>query len=172
VVLKQPDAAFSQGVVKCADERSLRERVEQFLERSELVIAQEYLPTEFDWRICLCDGQPLFACKYHMADGHWQIIKQEGGGKLDFGRFETIPVEIAPRQVVRAALRAARPIGNGLYGVDIKQARGQCYVIEVNDNPNIDAGVEDKILKDELYRRIMAVFLRRIERRKAGLEAA
>jgi glutathione synthase/RimK-type ligase-like ATP-grasp enzyme len=74
--------------------------------------------------------------------------------------------------VVRAALRAARPIGNGLYGVDIKQARGQCYVIEVNDNPNIDAGVEDKILKDELYRRIMAVFLRRIERRKAGLEAA
>ena len=172
VVLKQPDAAFSQGVVKCADERSLRERVEQFLERSELVIAQEYLPTEFDWRICLCDGQPLFACKYHMADGHWQIIKQEGGGKLVFGRFETIPVEIAPRQVVRAALRAARPIGNGLYGVDIKQARGQCYVIEVNDNPNIDAGVEDKILKDELYRRIMAVFLRRIERRKAGLEAA
>jgi glutathione synthase/RimK-type ligase-like ATP-grasp enzyme len=74
--------------------------------------------------------------------------------------------------VVRAALRAARPIGNGLYGVDIKQARGQCYVIEVNDNPNIDAGVEDKILTDELYRRIMAVFLRRIERRKAGLEAA
>jgi hypothetical protein len=42
----------------------------------------------------------------------------------------------------------------------------------VNDNPNIDAGVEDKILKGELYRRIMDVFLRRIERRKAGLEVA
>jgi hypothetical protein len=39
----------------------------------------------------------------------------------------------------------------------------------VNENPNIDAGCEDAILKDEMYRRIMAVFLRRIERRKAGV---
>ncbi|MFN7768646.1 MAG: RimK family alpha-L-glutamate ligase, partial [Planctomycetaceae bacterium] len=81
-------------------------------------------------------------------------------------------VEIAPRHVVRAAMKAAKPIGNGLYGVDVKQSHGDCYVIEVNDNPNIDAGVEDKILKGELYRRIMDVFLRRIERRKAGLEVA
>ena len=172
VVLKQPDAAFSQGVVKCRDESELRERVDEFLSRSELVIAQEFLPTQFDWRICICDGRPLFACKYHMADGHWQIIKKEEEGKLDFGRFETIPVEIAPRHVVRAAMKAAKPIGNGLYGVDVKQSHGDCYVIEVNDNPNIDAGVEDKILKGELYRRIMDVFLRRIERRKAGLEVA
>ncbi|RPI89095.1 MAG: ATP-grasp domain-containing protein, partial [Planctomycetaceae bacterium] len=170
VVLKQPDAAFSRGVVKCENAKILREKVEQFLERSELVIAQEFLPTVFDWRICICDGQPLFACKYHMADGHWQIIKKEEEGKLDFGRFETIPVEIAPRHVVRAALKAAKPIGNGLYGVDIKQSNGACYVIEVNDNPNIDAGVEDKILKGELYRRIMDTFLRRIERKKAGFE--
>lgn len=170
VVLKQPDAAFSQGVVKCENAKILRERVEAFLERSELVIAQEFLPTEFDWRICICDGQPLFACKYHMADGHWQIIKKEAEGKLDFGKFETIPVEIAPRHVVNAALKAARPIGTGLYGVDIKQSKDKCYVIEVNDNPNIDAGVEDKILKGELYRRIMAMFLRRIERKKAGFE--
>ena len=42
-------------------------------------------------------------------------------------------------------------------------------MIEVNDNPNIDAGVEDAILRDELYNRIMEVFLDRIERSKAGM---
>jgi len=169
-VLKQPDAAFSQGVVKVENEQELAAHVEEFFEKSELLIAQEFLPTLFDWRIGICEGLPLYACKYHMASGHWQIVKNDHGGLRRYGKYETIPVEIAPRQVVRAALKAAELIGNGLYGVDVKQTNGACFVIEVNDNPNIDAGVEDKVLKGELYRRIMEVFLRRIERRKAGFE--
>lgn len=40
-------------------------------------------------------------------------------------------------------------------------------VIEVNDNPNIDHGLEDKILGQNLYEQIMSVFLQRI-RRKHG----
>jgi glutathione synthase/RimK-type ligase-like ATP-grasp enzyme len=171
-VLKQPDAAFSQGVVKVENEDSLAAQVDTFLEKSELLIAQEFLPTKFDWRIGICDGQPLFACKYHMAAGHWQIVKNDNQGLRQYGKFETIPVEIAPRPVVRAARKAAGLIGDGLYGVDVKQSNGDCFVIEVNDNPNIDAGVEDRILKTDLYRRIMEVFLRRIERRKAGIDQA
>jgi glutathione synthase/RimK-type ligase-like ATP-grasp enzyme len=42
-------------------------------------------------------------------------------------------------------------------------------VIEVNDNPNIDSGVEDQYLGDELYRLIMSEFLRRLEDRSKGL---
>jgi glutathione synthase/RimK-type ligase-like ATP-grasp enzyme len=41
------------------------------------------------------------------------------------------------------------------------------YVIEVNDNPNIDAGVEDLVLKDELYHRIMRGFLRRLDEHRS-----
>ena len=171
-VIKQPDAAFSKGVVKVENEHDLASHVEEFFEKSELLIAQEFLPTLFDWRIGICDGFPLYACKYHMASGHWQIIKNDHHGLRHYGKCETIPVEIAPRQVVRAALKSAELIGNGLYGVDVKQTAGECFVIEVNDNPNIDAGVEDKVLKGELYRRIMEVFLRRIERRKAGFDEA
>ena len=170
-VLKRPDSSFSQGVVKVENEQGLAQHVEKFLEKSELVIAQEFLPTTFDWRIGICDGLPLYACKYHMAAGHWQIVKDDHQGPRRYGKCETIPVEIAPRHVVRAARKAASLIGKGLYGVDVKQTNGHCYVIEVNDNPNIDAGVEDRVLKSELYRRIMEVFLRRIERRKAGIEA-
>ena len=41
-------------------------------------------------------------------------------------------------------------------------------VMEVNDNPNIEAGCEDLVLKDELYLRIMRGFLSRVEERKRG----
>ena len=41
-------------------------------------------------------------------------------------------------------------------------------VIEVNDNPSIDAGVEDAYLGEDLYRRIMGEFLRRMERKRLG----
>jgi len=79
-------------------------------------------------------------------------------------------VEHLPTPVLRTALKAANLIGDGLYGVDLKQVDGKVYVIEINDNPNIDSGVEDQILKEEIYLRIMRVFLRRIEQRKAGIQ--
>lgn len=167
-VLKQPDSSFSQGVVKvqCAEE--LTEQVEKFLETSDLVIAQEYLPTTFDWRVGIIDRTPLYACKYYMVPHHWQIYHSDPAGERQCGRFDTIPVELAPREVVRAALQSANLIGDGFYGVDVKQNGKQCYVIEVNDNPSIDFGVEDEVLRDDLYRRIMSVFLKRIEHRKGN----
>lgn len=165
-ILKQPDSYFSQGVVKVENEASLMAAVEKLLDKSDLVIAQEFLPTTFDWRIGIFDRQPLYVCKYFMAEKHWQIIKHDDAGEKTYGDFETLPVEFAPRQVVQTALRAANLIGDGLYGVDMKQSGRKCYVIEVNDNPNLDAGVEDVVLKDELYLRIMAVFLKRLERLK------
>jgi glutathione synthase/RimK-type ligase-like ATP-grasp enzyme len=63
-------------------------------------------------------------------------------------------------------LRATSLIGKGLYGVDMKEKDGRFYVIEVNDNPNIDAGIEDKVLKDKLYSIIMEVFLNKIKTSK------
>jgi glutathione synthase/RimK-type ligase-like ATP-grasp enzyme len=171
-VLKKPDSAFSLGVTKAATREELQEKLQQLLEDSDLVVAQEFVPTTFDWRIGILDGKPLYACKYFMAPKHWQIIKRDGNGDREFGKFETVPVELAPAKAVRAALRAANLIGDGFYGADVKQSGDKFYVIEVNDNPNIDAGVEDAVLKDELYRRIMQVFLKRIEQHKAGVRIA
>ncbi|MDO8282248.1 MAG: RimK family protein [Thermodesulfovibrionia bacterium] len=166
-ILKKPDSSFSQGVIKVETEEELRLNVGKMLDRSELIIAQEFLSTPFDWRVGVFDRQPLFVCKYYMAKKHWQIIKRDLNGlKTEDGRAETIPVEHAPTGLIRAALRAANLIGDGLYGVDIKQDGDKYYIIEVNDNPNIDYGVEDAILKEELYLRIMRVILRRIEQRK------
>ncbi|MDP2104411.1 MAG: RimK family alpha-L-glutamate ligase, partial [Desulfobulbaceae bacterium] len=165
-ILKQPDSSFSQGVVKVETPEELRSQVAKLLTKSDLIIAQEFLPTSFDWRVGIFDRQPLFVCKYFMAKKHWQIIKRDDSGtKTADGTYATMPVEHAPDQLIRTALKAANLIGDGLYGVDIKEVGKKFYVIEINDNPNIDAGVEDAILKEELYLRIMRVFLRRIEHR-------
>lgn len=133
-------------------------------------MAQEFLPTIFDWRIGILDRRPLYAGKYHMAKGHWQNIQQERTGSGRYGKAETLPVETATRRAVPVVLKAVNLVGDGLYGVDIKQSNGHFHVIEVNDNPNIDAGVEVQILRDELHWRIMEVFLERIEARKSRID--
>jgi glutathione synthase/RimK-type ligase-like ATP-grasp enzyme len=169
VVLKQPDSSFSQGVVKVSEPEALKPTINKLLEKSDLIIAQEYLPTDFDWRIGIFDRQPVYACRYYMVKGHWQILKRDSSGtKNDEGRFDTLPVEHVPGPVLKVALKIANLIGDGLYGVDMKQSGNKVYVIEVNDNPNIDGGVEDQVLKDELYLRIMRVMLRRVQKRKEG----
>jgi glutathione synthase/RimK-type ligase-like ATP-grasp enzyme len=101
-----------------------------------------------------------------MARKHWQIIIKDADGETDYGKVEAVPVELVPGHVIRAAVRAASLIGDGLYGVDLKQVGRSAYVIEVNDNPSIDAGYEDVLLKDTLYERIMEHFVRRLERQK------
>jgi glutathione synthase/RimK-type ligase-like ATP-grasp enzyme len=135
------------------------------LEKSELIIAQEFLPTEYDWRIGVLEHKPLFVCRYYMAKKHWQIIRRDRAGRKHEGRADTLSVEQVPQEMIRLALKATRPIGSGFYGVDIKQIKDKFYVIEVNDNPNVDMGVEDALLKNELYLEIMRVFRRRIEQR-------
>ncbi len=165
-VLKQPDSAFSKGVQKVTSEDELERALRELLEESELVIAQSFVPTQYDWRVGVMDGKPLYACRYYMAKGHWQIIKHMDGGP-DFGKVETIAVEGAPKPIVRAAVRAASLFGDGLYGVDLKQNGSKVYVVEVNDNPSIDGGFEDRVLRGELYRTIMQGILGRIERSKA-----
>ena len=77
----------------------------------------------------------------------------------------------APGDVVKLALRATASIGDGLYGVDLKQVNDKPVLIEVNDNPSIDAGIEDAYLGEDLYRRIMEEFLRRMERKRLGIES-
>jgi glutathione synthase/RimK-type ligase-like ATP-grasp enzyme len=165
-VLKQPDSAFSLGVTLVRDESDLDGVVSSLLDRSDLVIAQEFVPTDFDWRIGVIDQRPLYVCRYYMARRHWQIIHRDASGHTGEGASDTLTIGEAPEEVVRLGVKAANLVGDGLYGVDLKQIGRRCVVMEVNDNPSIDAGTEDAILKDALYREIMGVFVKRIEARK------
>ncbi|EIL97582.1 MAG: RimK family alpha-L-glutamate ligase [Rhodanobacter sp.] len=169
LVLKIPDGSFSRGVVKVEDEAALAAAASSLFQHSALLLAQEFVYTEFDWRIGVLNREALYACKYYMSRGHWQIYNHGAKGTAKSGGFETIPVRDAPTEVVKLALKATNAVGDGLYGVDLKQVNGKPVVIEVNDNPSIDAGVEDVYLGEDLYRRIMQEFLRRMERKRLGI---
>lgn len=162
-ILKQPDGAFSKGVFKIEHAEEFKNVTTTMFKDSDLLIAQEYLPTPFDWRVGVIDGQPLYVCKYFMAREHWQIVNWNAHESTRDGSVECISVDQAPAGLIKTALKATSLIGKGLYGVDMKEVDGKFYVIEINDNPNIDSGTEDKALKDKLYSTVMEVFLGKIK---------
>ncbi len=164
IVLKMPESSFSRGVFKVNNRDELISVSNALLKDSALVLAQEYLLTEFDWRIGILNNRAIYACRYYMARNHWQIYNHSAK-RFFSGGFDTLPTFEVPRKVLAAALKAASVVGDGLYGIDIKEVDGKAYVLEVNDNPSIDCGVEDKYLGEELYMQIMAEFLRRLELR-------
>ena len=162
-VLKQPDSAFSLGVIKVNNKIEAKEELKALFKKTDMVIAQEFLYSEFDWRIGILDNKAIFACKYYMTKDHWQIYNWNSDDTDKSGNHETLSIDQVPKQVVNTALKAASLIGDGLYGVDLKFVDGKVYVIEVNDNPNIDFGVEDQVLGDQLYHLILDTFIARIE---------
>jgi glutathione synthase/RimK-type ligase-like ATP-grasp enzyme len=163
MVLKIPDGSFSRGVLKAENAPQLRRIATKLFEDSDLILAQEFMPTDFDWRVGVLDGAPLFVCQYQMAPNHWQIYQHGDDGKTKGGGFATLAIEDTPADVLETAMAAANLMGDGLYGVDLKQNSQGVFVVEVNDNPNIDSGVEDRISKDRLYRTLLESFVRRIE---------
>lgn len=172
VVLKIPDGSFSRGVLKATDRAELLRISEALFEESDVILAQEFMYTDFDWRVGVLNRQPIFACKYRMARHHWQVIKHIGNGTVRMGSAVTMHVEDAPEAVIAAAVKAAGLIGDGLYGVDLKETPRGVFVIEVNDNPNIEHGCEDNVLKDELYRMILKELVRRMDESPANARPA
>lgn len=168
MVLKIPDGSFSRGVYKVNDFTELQQVGKKLLAESDIILAQEYLYTDFDWRIGILNQQAIFACQYYMLKKHWQIYKHSSNGSYKEGHDKAVPISEVPLQVLETALKAANLIGNGFYGVDLKQRGDEVYVIEVNDNPSLEAGVEDAYLKDELYRIILNEFIRRLNMKWAG----
>ncbi len=163
LVLKQPDSAFSLGVIKVNNKEEVLKELRKLFKISDMVICQEFLYSDFDWRIGILDNKPFFACKYYMSKDHWQIYNWNSESGEQEGDSETLNVEEVPENIVQTALKAASLIGDGLYGVDLKLVEDKVYVVEVNDNPNLDYGIEDVVLKDQLYEILIDSIINRIE---------
>lgn len=162
VVLKIPDGSFSRGIKKANSMAELKTQVHDFLEDTDLVIAQKFVPTEFDWRVGVLDQRPIFVCQYKMARGHWQIVNYKEDGKWTEGGFRSLSVAEAPADVVDVGVRAANLIGDGFYGVDIKTGPDGPVVIEINDNPNLEHGIEDATEKTQVWSHLTEWFVKRL----------
>ena len=163
-VLKAPDSTFSFGVKKAKTAAEYDTLVSEMLKESDLIIAQEFCPSDYDWRIGIIDDVPFYACKYYMAKGHWQIYNWNATKKNDQdGDADCLPIEDVPKTVITMAIKSAKLMGKGLYGIDIKVVNNKPMVIEINDNPNIDFGVEDAFYGDLVYTKILNALKTRLE---------
>jgi glutathione synthase/RimK-type ligase-like ATP-grasp enzyme len=151
------------GVHKVDTPEEFRRIADELFEETDLLLTQKFLPTQFDWRVGVLAGEPLFVCQYRMARGHWQIVKHRPDGSSHEGGFRTFELDKAPPELIDIAVRAARPVGDGFYGVDIKETERGFIVMEVNDNPNLEHGIEDQVGKDEIWTRLLKWFIERFE---------
>jgi glutathione synthase/RimK-type ligase-like ATP-grasp enzyme len=154
-ILKNPYSSFSYGVFKVNSTLQYEWFAKSMLEKLDKIIVQEFIKTDFDWRIGILDNQIIFACKYYMTPGHWKTIKHNSKGDYVEGDSINVPINEVPSIVAENALRASFAVGKGLYGIDIKEINGGVYIIEINDNPNIDSGIEDTLDGDKIYDKII-----------------
>jgi glutathione synthase/RimK-type ligase-like ATP-grasp enzyme len=169
-VLKKPDSSFSQGVVKVSSMEEYEQKLSGLLKESELIIGQEFLPTDYDWRIGILNQEIFYACKYLMAKDHWQIYNWADSSDENYGNVECVPLDKVPQEILQTSLKAANLIGSGLYGVDAKFKDGKPYIIEINDNPSMDCGYEDRLIKDDLYHKVMSYFKNKLMQQKLESE--
>jgi glutathione synthase/RimK-type ligase-like ATP-grasp enzyme len=158
-VLKAPNSSFSRFVDKVETPGQFVRVGKRFLRRADRLVVQRFVASEYDWRVGVLAGEPLFVCRYMIPKRRWKVLTYTPSGRAVYGEVRGLHLSQANPRLVDTALRAAAAIGNGLYGVDLKQVGDEFLVIEVNDNPTIAAGEEDQKAPD-LYERLVRYLAR------------
>jgi len=165
LILKEPSTSFSLRVEKVESVPGFLRTAKRFIKLSDWIVAQRFIESDFDWRIGVLDGEPLYACQYIIPEETFKI-QATVNGHVVYCAVKSHPLDRVPGAILDAAVRAARAIGGGFYGVDIKDREGTPYVIEVNDNPSLEGGEDEHA--PGLYRRIIARLLGDGEGEPAG----
>jgi len=169
-IIKIPDSCCSLGVFKINNKAEFLEKSIELLKDYTLILTQEFYKTEFDWRIGVLDNKVLFACKYWMSRNGWQIIDHSDPNDdriSKCGQTENIEIQDVPEYIIETALVLSSLIGNGLYGVDLKEKDSSCVVIEINDCIDIDIPYEIKENDDSVLIEIFKTLKERLEIKKA-----
>jgi glutathione synthase/RimK-type ligase-like ATP-grasp enzyme len=159
VVLKAPNSSFSMYVERADTPEEILKIAKRFFRRSDRMVAQRFVQSGFDWRVGILGGKPLYICQYLIPRSRWKISTYSPNGSIVSGGVKPAVLSEAKPRLLDIAVKAAEAIGNGLYGVDIKEVDNDFFVIEVNDNPTISAGEEDQMAGD-LYERLVRYLLR------------
>jgi glutathione synthase/RimK-type ligase-like ATP-grasp enzyme len=153
VVIKTPYTRFSSHVEKASNEKELIEISKQYLRKSKVLIIQEYVQSHFDWRVGILQNKVLYLCKYCIPEGGWKV-KSKINGKNVWGDTIAIPRDSISPELEKISISLSKCVGDGLYGLDVKETDDGYKVIEINDNPSIYDGYEDTIDTD-IYEKII-----------------
>lgn len=141
LILKEPSTSFSMRVEKVNSAVEFSRVAKRFIRLSDWIVVQEYIESKYDWRIGVLGGKLLYACKYTIPSVTFKI-QASVNGHIVYCGVQSVAEKDVPEHIVALGLAAGKAIGNGLYGVDIKDSHGEAYVIEVNDNPSLESGEE------------------------------
>jgi glutathione synthase/RimK-type ligase-like ATP-grasp enzyme len=154
LVLKAPNSSFSLYVERVSKPRDFVRVARRFQRRADRVVVQQFVRSDFDWRVGVLAGEVLYVCQYSIPKKHWKILTYTETGRVVSGRVRGYDIAHVDPKLLQTAVEAASAIGNGLYGVDLKQVGGDFVVIEVNDNPTIAEGEEDQ-KSPRIYERLI-----------------
>ncbi|MCK9580241.1 MAG: ATP-grasp domain-containing protein [Methanoregula sp.] len=142
LILKEPSTSFSLRVEKVCDMDTFFHVARRFIKLSDWIVVQQYVESTYDWRIGVLGGRLLYVCKYTIPQETFKI-QASVNGHIVYCGVQSVPEHDVPPHVIALGIDAANAIGNGLYGVDIKNSNGDACVIEVNDNPSIESGEDN-----------------------------
>lgn len=153
VIIKTPYTRFSSHVEKAGNEGQFIEISKHLLRKAKVLVLQEYLRSDFDWRVGILRNEIIYLCKYYIPDGGWKV-KSKINGRNVWGKTIALPRDSIYPELKDLSIRLSKCVGNGLYGLDVKETENGFKVIEINDNPSIYDGYEDTVDKD-IYEKII-----------------
>ncbi len=153
LIIKTPYTRFSSHVEKANNETEFIEISKLLQRKAKVLVVQEYLRSDFDWRVGMLRNEVLYLCKYCIPKGGWKV-KSKINGKNVWGETIAIPKDSISLELKEISIRLSQCVGDGLYGLDVKETNDGYKVIEINDNPSIYDGYEDTADAD-IYEKII-----------------
>ncbi len=157
VIIKTPYTRFSSHVEKADNEKEFLDISKHLLKKSGILVLQEYVQSDFDWRVGVLNNEVLYLCKYCIPEGGWKV-KSKINGKNVWGDTVAVSKESISPELKDICIALSKCVGDGLYGLDVKETNDGYKVIEINDNPSIYDGYEDAVDKD-IYEKIINVLI-------------
>ncbi|MDO9096613.1 MAG: RimK family alpha-L-glutamate ligase [Candidatus Methanoperedens sp.] len=157
VIIKTPYTRFSSHVEKASNEKEFIKISKRYLPKSKVIVLQEYIRSDFDWRVGILRNEVLYLCKYCIPEGGWKV-KSKINGRNVWGDTIALPRESIDPELKEICIRLSKYVGDGLYGLDVKETSDGFKVIEINDNPSIYDGYEDAVDND-IYEKIVSALV-------------
>ena len=153
LIIKTPYTRFSSHVEKARDEIEFIEVSKHLLRKAKVLVLQEYIYSDFDWRVGILRNEVIYLCKYCIPDGGWKV-KSKINGKNVWGDTIALSKDSISPELKEISVTLSKCVGSGLYGLDVKETSDGYKVIEINDNPSIYDGYEDTVDRD-IYEKII-----------------
>ncbi len=154
VIIKTPYTRFSSHVEKANNREEFVNISKRFLRKSKVVIVQEFIQSDFDWRVGILRNEILYLCKYCIPKGGWKVRSKINGRNV-WGETIAVPRDSISPELKERCIGLSNCVGDGLYGLDVKETTDGYKFIEINDNPSIYYGYEDAADKD-IYEKIIS----------------